>query len=139
MSEGMNEEKAREIVSQTLGGVEIQPETKQDALSSFEAAVGYLERVEQEKAVIERFQKEHAEDWERMNEYRKALEAADRLLISAMKVHPHSKLIASQLESGELKRRLDTIGPSFDPDGIVRAILDYRAARAKLDVKGEKG
>jgi hypothetical protein len=69
MTEPMNEERANQMLTDAMG---------YDA-TDLARALGYLERVEQEKTIIDSFKQEHALDWKRMNKYRKALEAADRM------------------------------------------------------------
>lgn len=42
-------------------------------------------------------------------------------------IHPHSTLLRKQLSSGELARRLVSIGPAFDPTGRVKLLLDLQS------------
>jgi hypothetical protein len=69
MTEPMNEERANQMLTDAMG---------YDA-TDLARALGYLERVEQEKTIIDSFKQEHALNWKRMNKYRKAIEAADRM------------------------------------------------------------
>jgi len=60
------------------------------------------------------------------------LKALKGLFDVAISRHPHAKLFKEQLESGELSRRLITIGPAFSPDGFVQAILTAQQAIKKV-------
>jgi hypothetical protein len=104
MTEPMNEERANQMLTDAMG---------YDA-TDLARALGYLERVEQEKTIIDSFKQEHALNWKRMNKYRKAIEAADRM-----------------------GKEIGTDDLVFDL-GLKKAALAFRAARAKIypDIAG---
>jgi hypothetical protein len=65
-------------------------------------------------------------DIEKVLEYpvnNKLVEALKDFLNLTIKNHSQSKLFREQLESGELKKRLEIIGKDFDPSGRVKLCI----------------
>ena len=66
-----------------------------------------------------------------VNSHADLLEALEGLLDVSIARHPHPKVLRKQYDSGELERRLKSIGHAFSPDGFVQALLKTQAAIAK--------